>query len=151
MSDSYLGLIKNTRAGRGIASYDVFVFRDRMVIVRSGLNPMFLKVITAAFGLLGYFLGKRWLAKRNRQQEQRTSLNAEQLASLHPGNMLVLTSRLVEGRLKKILFGSELALAFVDGTDLTFVWSSTDNNHEVVKGLLRQAFGSKLVDARSAA
>ena len=78
-------------------------------------------------------------------------MTAEQLASLDPGNVLVLTSRLIEGRLKKILFGSELDLTLVGGPNLTLVWTSADNNHEVVKGLLRQAFGPKLVDGRVAA
>jgi len=78
-------------------------------------------------------------------------MTAEQLASLDGRNTVILTSQLMEGRLKKIMFGSQLYLTLVDGSELKLFWRSADNHHELVKGLLRQAFGLKLVDEDGAA
>lgn len=152
MADSQvIGVIKHIAGGVLWSERELFVFSDRLVLVREGWWQTWLRYLTMQAGLIGmliYGLGARGRAK---ESERRRQLSPEQLLASDPKGMQFLARDIIDARLSGGRFEARLRFAMADGSTRKLSWVSSANKYEQVDAILRTALGTRLIDEKKAA
>jgi hypothetical protein len=145
-----IGVIKEIGGGILAGELELFVFSDRLVLVREEWWRKWLRSL-AMQGLLGtfvYWLGRKARAKR---AEERRRLSAEELLTSDPNGSQFLTRDILDAHLSWGFFEVSLRLLMTDGTTRKFSWLPRANQRENVFQILRAALGPELIDEKKAA
>ena len=128
---------------------ELFVYPDRMVLVSSG--DFMWSMLARQFGLVGLLIYRLGAKSRAAAAEQRRQQSPEQLMAFDPRGVQILVGDIVDARLTTGLLSAKLQLSLVDGTSPTYSWGKSENQTDVVRGFLRAALGTRLIDQQKAA
>lgn len=99
-------------------------------------------------GLLIYRLGTK---SRSAAAELRRQQSPEQIVAADPKAVQIMVRDIVDARLTTRLLSAKLKLSLVDEMSPTYTWARSDNQTKVVRGVLRAALGTRLIDQEKAA
>lgn len=129
----------------------LYVFPDRLVLVSSGLGAMMGRTLAMQFGLIGMLIYALGAKSRAAAATARLELSPEQLLAGDPKARQIMIRDIVDAHLTAGFFSAKLQLSLVDGTTPTFTWTKSENPTDQVRGVLRAALGTRLLDSRKAA
>ena len=145
-----IGVIKRI-AGIWYRYRELFVFADRLVLVRTGLWETWAPHFAMEAGLVGMLVYQLGAKSRAVKDEQRRRQSPDQLLAGDPKSVQLMVRDVVDARLKYGLLEAKLKLSMVDGTIREFAWMKSANKYDQVLGILQVAFGTKLIDGKKAA
>ena len=129
----------------------LYVFPDRLVLVSRGLGAMMGRTMAMQFGLLGMLIYALGAKSRAAAAAARLEQSPEQLLAGDPKARQIMIRDIVDARFTAGFFSAKLQLSLVDGTTPTFTWTKSENQTDQVRGVLRAAFGTRLLDSSKAA
>jgi hypothetical protein len=145
-----LGVINGIAARQGRCR--LFVYSDRLVLVRGGFGEMMRRTVAMQFGLVGMLIYRLGASSRAAAAEKRRQRSPEQLLVDDPKAVQITVRDIVNAHLSSGLFTAKLSLSLVDGTTPAYSWAKGENQIDQVRGFLRSALGTKLlVDEKKAA
>lgn len=145
-----IGVIKGI-AGIWYRYRELFVFADRLVLVRIGLWETWAPGFAMQAGLVGMLIYQLGAKSRAAKDEQRRRQSPDQLLAGDPKGIQLMVRDVVDAHLKYGLLEAKLTLSMVDGTSHEFAWLKSANKYDQVLGILQVAFGTKLIDGKKAA
>ncbi len=145
-----IGIIKGI-AGSWPRQGELFVFTDRLVLVRISLRETWAAYLAMEFGLIGMLIYRLGARSRAAADQQRRRQLPEQLLATDPKGVQFMVRDIIDAHLWSGLLEAKLKLSMVNGTTREFSWVKSANKYDHVLGLLRAVLGTRLIDGKKAA
>lgn len=145
-----VGVIKGI-GGCWYRERELFVFTDRLVLVPGTLWDTWAPIIAMNFGALGVLILSLGAESRTAKREARLRAGPDHLLAADPKGVQFMSHDVVDARLSPGFFESKITLSMADGSTHRFDWVKSANKIDEVRGFLRAALGTRLIDQSKAA
>jgi|ERR1700694_164806 len=128
----------------------LFVYQDRLVVVKASFGEWFGRMLAMELGLIGMLIYRLVRNSRKATGDQQ-HLSAEELMAAEPKSVAIMVRDIIDARLSSGMFSDKLRLSLVDGRSEEFSWVKSQNDYQQVLGFLSAVLGTKLIDEKKAA